>query len=72
MPSVMGSRSRPASVGLALSRLFTRRAIAAPVGFGPLVKDPAGILDLPAGFTYKVLQRAGEPMGKYKVPGCPE
>ena len=39
-------------------------------GFGPLVADPAGILDLPAGFSYRVISRAGErtDMG-YTVPG---
>lgn len=31
-------------------------------GFGPLVRDPAGLLDLPAGFTYSILSPAGEPM----------
>ncbi|WP_338448525.1 DUF839 domain-containing protein [Niallia oryzisoli] len=31
-------------------------------GYGPLVKDPNGILDLPQGFTYKMLSRTGEKM----------
>lgn len=31
-------------------------------GFGPLVKDPAGLLDLPRGFSYQVLARYGEEM----------
>lgn len=30
--------------------------------FGPLVPDPEDLLDLPAGFTYRVLSRAGEMM----------
>jgi len=30
--------------------------------YGPLEKDPAGILDLPEGFTYKVISRQGELM----------
>ena len=30
--------------------------------YGPLVKDPAGILDLPEGFTYKIISRTGYPM----------
>ncbi len=30
--------------------------------YGPLVQDPAGIFDLPEGFTYKVISRAGEAM----------
>jgi hypothetical protein len=39
-------------------------------GFGSLVKDPQGILDLPPGFKYKVFSRQGERMsdGNY-VPG---
>ncbi|MED3645825.1 DUF839 domain-containing protein [Halalkalibacterium halodurans] len=31
-------------------------------GFGPLVKDPNGILDLPKGFKYKILSRTGDRM----------
>lgn len=34
----------------------------AAAGYGPLVKDPAGLLDLPAGFRYVVLSKAGEEM----------
>jgi len=30
------------------------------IGYGPLVPDPAGMLDLPRGFSYKVLSREGE------------
>lgn len=29
------------------------------VGYGPLLADPAGLLALPAGFTYRVLTRSG-------------
>jgi uncharacterized protein len=29
-------------------------------GYGPLVDDPAGILSLPAGFSYKIVARSGE------------
>lgn len=29
---------------------------------GPLVRDPAGVLDLPQGFSYRVLSRLGDPM----------
>ena len=38
--------------------------------FGPLVPDPGRILDLPEGFSYRILSRAGETMddGLY-VPG---
>lgn len=43
---------------------------AKPIGFGDLLPDPAGIFDLPAGFSYRVISRAGErtEMG-YTVPG---
>jgi len=30
--------------------------------YGPLVKDPHRIIDLPAGFRYKVISRTGDPM----------
>ncbi|MDX6262294.1 MAG: uncharacterized protein QOH84_3982 [Kribbellaceae bacterium] len=29
------------------------------VGYGPLIEDPAGMLDLPRGFSYKILSREG-------------
>lgn len=31
-------------------------------GYGPLVKDPNGILDLPQGFQYKIISKAGDRM----------
>lgn len=31
-------------------------------GYGPLVKDPAGLLDLPQGFSYRIVSAAGEEM----------
>lgn len=37
---------------------MTRRS----AGYGPLVKDPAGILSLPEGFSYKIVAQAGETM----------
>jgi secreted PhoX family phosphatase len=38
--------------------------------FGPLVKDPKGILDLPEGFSYRLLATKGEKMTDgFKVPG---
>jgi len=42
-------------------------------GFGPLMPDPEGILDLPEGFTYRIISRAGEQMsdGLY-VPALPD
>ena len=39
-------------------------------GYGPLVKDPKGILDLPEGFSYRVISRQGEKMSDgFVVPG---
>ncbi|MER7822795.1 alkaline phosphatase PhoX [Streptomyces sp. NPDC096097] len=48
----------------------TRRSPRTGRGYGPLVADPRGLLDLPAGFTYRVLSRAGEPLrsGEGPVP----
>jgi secreted PhoX family phosphatase len=39
-------------------------------GYGRLVADPAGLLDLPKGFTYRVLSREGDTMGSSLVPGA--
>ena len=60
-----------AALGLPLSFAFRGRARAA--GFGPLVADPAGILDLPAGFSYAIVDKRGAPMDDgYRVPGRPD
>ncbi|MFI1188490.1 alkaline phosphatase PhoX [Streptomyces californicus] len=39
-------------------------------GYGPLVPDPDGLLDLPKGFRYRVLSREGDPLrsGEGRVP----
>jgi secreted PhoX family phosphatase len=47
-----------ATVGF--TTLFTRNAKA--VGFGPMILDPNGRLDLPEGFKYQILQTAGDMM----------
>ncbi|MEU4966695.1 alkaline phosphatase PhoX [Streptomyces smyrnaeus] len=58
----------------ALSELFTGTAAAQATGgragYGPLVPDPDGLLDLPKGFRYKVLSREGDQLrsGEGKVP----
>ncbi len=42
-------------------------------GFGPLVPDPKGLLDLPAGFTYRVVSRRGAVMDDgFHVPAGPD
>ncbi|MFS0636161.1 alkaline phosphatase PhoX [Mesobacillus foraminis] len=40
-------------------------------GYGPLVKDPDGILDLPQGFQYRIISKTGDTMTNGdKVPGA--
>ena len=42
-------------------------------GFGPLVRDPEGVLDLPEGFRYRVISRVGDEMDDgLLVPGKPD
>ncbi|MEV0319387.1 alkaline phosphatase PhoX [Streptomyces sp. NPDC050658] len=69
------ARTGAAGMGIAftgaLSELFAGSAAAqGKAGYGPLVPDPAGLLDLPEGFRYKVLSREGGelPSGEGKVP----
>lgn len=62
-----------AAAFLGLERLLMAGASAAlplrPL-YGPLVKDPRGLLDLPAGFSYRVVSRFGEKMADgHRVPG---
>ncbi|MGW6579336.1 alkaline phosphatase PhoX [Streptomyces globisporus] len=55
----------------AFSELFAGTAAArGHSGYGPLVPDPDGLLDLPKGFRYRVLSREGEPLrsGEGPVP----
>ncbi|MDE2755760.1 MAG: phosphatase, partial [Acidobacteriota bacterium] len=34
----------------------------APAGYGDLQPDPEGVIELPAGFTYRILSEVGELM----------
>ncbi|QFR03067.1 DUF839 domain-containing protein [Streptomyces phaeolivaceus] len=59
----------------ALSELFAGTSSAqSPLGhsagYGPLLPDPNGLLDLPKGFRYRVLSREGDPLrsGEGPVP----
>ncbi|MEU0085252.1 alkaline phosphatase PhoX [Streptomyces sp. NPDC006274] len=55
----------------AFSELFAGTAAArGHRGYGPLVPDPDGLLDLPKGFRYRVLSREGDPLrsGEGPVP----
>ncbi|MEX1368675.1 MAG: alkaline phosphatase PhoX [Nannocystaceae bacterium] len=59
------------SLALPLSSLLSSSARART--YGDLVPDPAGILDLPEGFSYVVLEERGDPMDDgYVVPGRPD
>ncbi|NUT29377.1 MAG: DUF839 domain-containing protein, partial [Streptomyces sp.] len=56
-----------------LTELFAGTAAAQNLGhtgYGPLVPDPNGLLDLPEGFRYRVLSREGDPLrsGEGRVP----
>lgn len=42
-------------------------------GYGPLIDDPEGLLDLPEGFSYRVISQSGESMDDgLLVPGKPD
>lgn len=53
-----------AFAALAASGCSTRTALGAAgfAGYGPLVPDPQGLLDLPQGFSYRVLSSLGDAM----------
>lgn len=60
---------RSAALGLTATAFaglarMARATVAEPaaVGYGPLVRDPAGLLDLPRGFSYRVLSAHGDRM----------
>ena len=61
-----------AGLSAAMSRnAFARGTVTAPArDYGPLLKDPNKLLDLPAGFTYHIFSRLGEVMDDgLLVPG---
>lgn len=55
------------------ARTGTSTDISNGAGYGPLVADPKGILNLPKGFTYKILSTKGQKMddGLF-LPGAPD
>jgi uncharacterized protein len=44
----------------AIAGTAAHAATRSAVGYGPLVPDPAGILSLPEGFSYRILATAGQ------------
>ncbi|QNM82432.1 DUF839 domain-containing protein [Sphingomonas sabuli] len=51
-----------AFAGLTASGCVTRRETGGVAGYGALVEDPNGLVDLPQGFSYRVISALGEPM----------
>lgn len=50
-----------------------RGASLSVAGFGPLVSDPQGVIDLPSGFSYQVISTRGDEMADgLLVPGAPD
>jgi uncharacterized protein len=65
--------SATASMVAALASLSSHRRVHARGPWGELIPDPNGILDLPAGFTYKILETGGDDMSDgYRVPRRPD
>ncbi|MEW6272198.1 MAG: alkaline phosphatase PhoX [Thermodesulfobacteriota bacterium] len=64
------------AVSLAFATLRRTAALAGPPAGGglrpgPLRRDPNGLLDLPTGFSYRVVSRTGDAMGDgLRVPGA--
>ena len=48
--------------GLKLASGGTASAQPAIAGYGPLIRDPQRRIDLPAGFSYRIVSREGDPM----------
>lgn len=62
-----------AGVALCFAALGRSRRARADTRFGPLILDPHGVLALPAGFSYRILDSAGQPMSDgYQVPARPD
>jgi hypothetical protein len=56
-----------------LVQLGRRPRVARAAVYGELVPDPEGILDLPAGFSYRIVDQFGEAMDDgYTVPSLPD
>ncbi len=61
-----------ASLGFAGLAAFAARGGTAPLSL-PLEQDPAGLLDLPRGFSYRIISRTGDAMTDgFLTPGAPD
>ena len=62
------TRTTAAAAAVPFSNLVANRAWARD--YGPLVADPNGVLDLPEGFSYIIVESEGDPMDDgFEVPG---
>lgn len=72
--TLVGGSAAGAIVMSPLQTIFAQRAMGQSIlaeGYGDLVKDPEGILDLPAGFRYRAFSRTGDLMSDGNpVPGA--
>lgn len=65
--------STAAGVVASIAALGRSRRASAAGGWGELVPDPDGIFDLPEGFSYAIVETAGDAMSDgYRVPGRPD
>ena len=66
--------AQPAAPELDAAGVQADRYLSEVEGYGPLKADPKGLFDLPEGFDYTIVSRAGEPMSDglitpYKMDG---
>src|SRR5690606_15407672 len=72
LPSAVSRRKFIQSSGIAtlgfmglyqfVNPLAAKSALSNTAGYGPLIKDPKGILNLPKGFTYQIISQRGDKM----------
>src|SRR5688572_16832203 len=58
----VGSLAATGSMARVIASTSPARARSDFAGYGELVKDPDGIVDLPPTFRYRIFSRAGEPL----------
>ena len=72
--SLAGASASSILVAAPLQALYAHANVGESVqgqGYGPLIPDPNGLLDLPRGFQYRAFSRTGEPMSDgHPVPGA--
>ena len=72
--TLTGSSAAGAVCLSSLQSFYAQRAFGQSIiaeGYGPLISDPAGIIDLPRGFKYRALSRTGDLMSDgNRVPGA--